>query len=314
MKKFKLVITVFFACAAIVLVAALGGNVKDGSSKTGSNQGVDIYYVNPDTYEIVSEKANIDGASTNEILNNTIKAMKSKPNDEELKSAIPDNVNVLSISAKNQTAYVDFSSEYYQLGKSDEMCLRGALVWTLTGLYFVDKVDITIEGAPLLKTDGEKYGDADRENTIITANIVADPVTSVKVVDLYFANADATGLNKEERKIEVNKNQPLEKYVMEELIKGPYEEGNVATVPSETKIRNISTTDGICYVDLSSEFVTKNNGGSTGETLTIYSIVDSLTALDNIDKVQFLIEGEKQDEYKGHIEFGKPFEAKDISP
>jgi germination protein M len=209
---------------------------------------------------------------------------------------------------------VDFSSGYYELGKSEEMCLRGALVWTLTGLYFVDNVDITIEGSPLLKIDGEKYGDANRENTIISASIVADPATTVKVIDLYFSNADGTGLNKEERKIEVNKNQPLEKYVMEELIKGPYDEGNVATVPSETKIRNISTTDGICYVDLSSDFVTKHNGGTTGETLTVYSIVDSLTALDNIDKVQFLIEGEKQDEFKGHMEFSQPFEAKDVSP
>ncbi|MCI1958653.1 MAG: GerMN domain-containing protein [Clostridia bacterium] len=314
MRKFKLVIIVFCVCAAIVLVAALTANFKDNSGKTGQNQGLDIYYVNQDTLEIKSEKANVDGASPDEILNNTIKAMKSKPNDEELRSAIPDNVDVLSIKAKNQTAYVDFSSGYYELGKSEEMCLRGALVWTLTGLYFVDNVDITIEGSPLLKTDGEKYGDANRENTIISANIVADPATTVKVIDLYFSNADGTGLNKEERKIEVNKNQPLEKYVMEELIKGPYDEGNVATVPSETKIRNISTTDGICYVDLSSDFVTKHNGGTTGETLTIYSIVDSLTALDNIDKVQFLIEGEKQDEFKGHMEFSQPFEAKDVSP
>ncbi|MCI1931455.1 MAG: GerMN domain-containing protein [Clostridia bacterium] len=314
MRKFKLVIIVFCFCAAIVLVAALTANFKDNSGKTSQNQGLDIYYVNTDTLEIKSEKENVDGASPDEILNNAIKAMKSKPNDEELHSAIPDNVDVLSIKATNQTAYVDFSSGYYELGKSEEMCLRGALVWTLTGLYFVDNVDITIEGSPLLKTDGEKYGDANRENTIISASIVADPATTVKVIDLYFSNADGTGLNKEERKIEVNKNQPLEKYVMEELIKGPYDEGNVATVPSETKIRNISTTDGICYVDLSSDFVTKHNGGTTGETLTVYSIVDSLTALDNIDKVQFLIEGEKQDEFKGHMEFSQPFEAKDVSP
>jgi germination protein M len=314
LRKFKLVIIVFCFCAAIVLVAALTANFKDNSGKTSQNQGLDIYYVNTDTLEIKSEKENVDGASPDEILNNAIKAMKSKPNDEELHSAIPDNVDVLSIKATNQTAYVDFSSGYYELGKSEEMCLRGALVWTLTGLYFVDNVDITIEGSPLLKTDGEKYGDANRENTIISASIVADPATTVKVIDLYFSNADGTGLNKEERKIEVNKNQPLEKYVMEELIKGPYDEGNVATVPSETKIRNISTTDGICYVDLSSDFVTKHNGGTTGETLTVYSIVDSLTALDNIDKVQFLIEGEKQDEFKGHMEFSQPFEAKDVSP
>ena len=41
--------------------------------------------------------------------------------------------------------------------------------------------------------------------------------------------------------------------------------------------------------------------------LTVYSIVNSLCELDEVEKVQFLIEGEKQIEYKGHIEFDKPF-------
>ena len=99
---------------------------------------------------------------------------------------------------------------------------------------------------------------------------------------------------------------------MDELIKGPQTKGNLATVPSETKVRNIMTQDGICYVDLSSEFVSRHSGGKDKELLTIYSIVNSLTALDDVSKVQFLIEGEKQEEYKGNVEFGQPFEPKEI--
>jgi len=313
LKKLRMIVIVFFACAALVVVVALTADLRNGSGNTGSNQGLDVYYVNPDTLELVSEKENVDGTSADIMLNNAVKAMKNKPNDEQLKSAIPDSVTVLSISCNNQVAHIDFSSGYYSLNKPDEMCLRGAVVWTLTGLYFVKKVDISVEGAPLLKTSGEVYGDADRENTLISPSIVSNPVTSVKIVYLYFPNSDATDLSKEERKIEVNKNQPLEKYVMEELIKGPQDKSNIAAIPNDTKIRSINTSDGICYVDLSSEFVTKRNGTEAEDKAMIYSIVDSLTKLGNIDKVQFLIEGEKQNDYRGHIDFGKPFEAKDIS-
>ena len=95
---------------------------------------------------------------------------------------------------------------------------------------------------------------------------------------------------------------------MEQLIAGPESKDLFPTVPPETKIRDVKVVDGICYVDLSMEFVTKHGGGSSGEAFTIYSIVNSLTELSNINKVQFLIEGEKLDEYKGDFDFGKPFE------
>ena len=40
---------------------------------------------------------------------------------------------------------------------------------------------------------------------------------------------------------------------------------------------------------------------------TVYSIVDSLTELDSVNKVQFLIEGEKINSKKDGIDFSKLF-------
>jgi germination protein M len=95
---------------------------------------------------------------------------------------------------------------------------------------------------------------------------------------------------------------------LEQLIAGPKEEDHYATIPPETKIMDVTTTsDGVCYVNLSQEFVTKHSGGSTGELLTIYSIVNSLSEMENVEKVQFLIEGEKVEAFKGHVDFSTPF-------
>ena len=107
--------------------------------------------------------------------------------------------------------------------------------------------------------------------------------------------------------VEVNANQTREKTVLEQLIAGPEEKGSVATIPIGTKIKDVTTTDdGTCYVNL-----LKHTGGEREELLTIYSIVNSLCKLDQIDRVQFLVEGKKLDTYKDNLQFKTPFTAVD---
>ena len=149
----------------------------------------------------------------------------------------------------------------------------------------------------------------DRSNVVIEPEISAE-TTEYAILTLYFANMDGTDLVTEERVIEVNANQTSEKTILEQLIAGPEELDVQRTVPVETKLRDVTTTnDGICYVNLSQDFVSKHSGGEMAEKLTIYSIVNSLCELDHIDKVQFLIEGKKVDQFKGTLELKTPFAA-----
>ena len=91
-----------------------------------------------------------------------------------------------------------------------------------------------------------------------------------------------------------------------ELIKGPSSHELIATMPSGTKLLNIETKDGVCYVNLSEEFVTKFSGGSG--VLNVYSIVNSLCSTESVTSVQILIEGEKGAEFGGFV-FDEPLEA-----
>ena len=49
-------------------------------------------------------------------------------------------------------------------------------------------------------------------------------------------------------------------------------------------------------------------GGSRAEMLTVYGIVNSLTEIAGIERVQILIEYEQIDTLTGHIDLGKPLE------
>lgn len=89
----------------------------------------------------------------------------------------------------------------------------------------------------------------------------------------------------------------LPETVMDELIAGPDTAG-LSTVLSNLKVRSVAVREGIAYVDFSKDNM---NGGSLSETLLIEQTVSSLTALEDIGAVQFLVDGEKAESLMGHI-------------
>jgi hypothetical protein len=90
-------------------------------------------------------------------------------------------------------------------------------------------------------------------------------------------------------------------------MKGPEESGKTAVIPQGSRLLSVETIDGVCRLNLSSEFVDNNPGGTASESVLINSIVNSLTELSYVEKVQFLIEGEKREVYT-HAVFDLPFE------
>ena len=176
-------------------------------------------------------------------------------------------------------------------------------------MEMVDTVELTVEGRPLRNQQGEKIGVMNRENVRIDGDVPAE-TTEYAILKLYFTNADGTDFQIEDRVVEVNANQAREKTILEQLIAGPLEKGYYPTVPADTKIRDVTTTkDGICYVNLSQDFLTKTATVNINDVVTVYSIVNSLCELEEVDKVQFLMEGEKIEDYKGVLDFSTPFTA-----
>ncbi|MEA4815688.1 MAG: GerMN domain-containing protein [Lachnospiraceae bacterium] len=292
--------------ALIVLAAILFISQKEKVSEEKNTIKINLYFPMAASSELKAESREISGNDEADILSNVLKELAGGPKTEGLSRALPENVKINSAKINGTAVTVDFSEEYSSLKSGEELLCRGSIVWTLTELDFIDSVAITVNGEPLLKSTGEEIGSMSRDDVVLDKEISPEPSSTV-TVKLYFADSTASHLEVEERNIEANPND-IEKKILEQLITGPESNDLSPTVPPETKIRDVKVVDGICYVDLSMEFVTKHSGGSTGEALTIYSIVDSLTELSNVNKVQFLIEGEKLDEYKGHLDFGKPFE------
>jgi germination protein M len=166
----------------------------------------------------------------------------------------------------------------------------------------------------------EKLGLKDTENdelrpvsSIVMNEDEAEQLADKAPVRLYFANDDNTKLLMEIRYIpmsEVKKSvNNLASVIVEELIKGPLQNTRLkATIPEDTKLCSpVSIDAGIATVDLTKHFIDNHPGGKEAEQITIYSIVNSLTELKEIQKVRFTIDGKESTEFKGHFQFDAPF-------
>jgi spore germination protein GerM len=155
--------------------------------------------------------------------------------------------------------------------------------------------------------------DQQQDNMTITQGTEKPDITQTPpekkeiTLTLYFPNLNADCVVPEERLVEVYNDAQLERIIFEELMKGPEESGKTAVIPPGSRLLSVETIDGVCRLNLSSEFVDNNPGGTAFESVLINSIVNSLTELSYVEKVQFLIEGEKREVYT-HAVFDLPFE------
>lgn len=154
-------------------------------------------------------------------------------------------------------------------------------------------------------------------SSIVLGEDEAKKLTDKVPIHLYFASEDNTKLKKEIRYIPLSEAKKsasnLASVIVKELIKGPSQGSSLlATIPAGTQLRSPVTIDaGVATVDFTKEFIEKHPGGRTAEQLTIFSIVNSLTELKEIQKVKFLIDGKSSKEFKGVYKFDVPFSRSD---
>ncbi len=307
------VIVFLIAVISVVVISCLGG------AKENNDNSVNIYFLNSSTNEIVSEKRTIPNGvillqenKKQEYIDAVKDEFMKGPKNTGNVIGLSDNISVISckfqeISDSKGNVEINFSKEYNELEDGQKLAFLSAISKTFTDLGFVDTVNVVVDGEKIQRDNSEPVEDI--KNETIEVNPHIEPYkTDNLVVKLYFSDEQAMGLCAEERDITIKEKESVERRIVEELIKGPTTDNLYEVIPPETKINNINTEGGICYVDLSKEFVSQHNGGSTEELLTIYSIVNSLTELDQVKQVQFLIDGVKETSLAGHVDFSKTFE------
>ena len=129
-----------------------------------------------------------------------------------------------------------------------------------------------------------------------------------KDIILYFADDKLMNLVAEKTEVQIDQ-EPLEEVILTKLKQGPKSEKLRRTISPHIQILGVEVVDSTAQVNISSSGL---HGGSTEEVFFIASIVKSLTELDYIDKVQFLVDGKKVESLMGHIYAKEPFTRESV--
>ncbi len=132
-------------------------------------------------------------------------------------------------------------------------------------------------------------------------------------VSLYFKNKENNTLVPESRSIDV-KELSKEPYIklINLLLEGPNDENLTKTLAEGTKVKNVEVKNNIAIINFSKEFIENHKGGAEEESATIYSIVNTLTQLNEINGIKILIDGEENKGFSDNmITFTEVFVKKD---
>lgn len=294
----KKIMCLLLSLTMLLSLSGCGQNEK----KKGEYQ---VYYLNMDMSKIVAEEYDSSGAEAEELIEELLTKLKSAPDSSKLRQTIPSNVTVNSFKINGAYLYIDFSEEYKALTATEEVLIRAAIVKTLLQTGVCSLITFTINSEPLLTQDGTLVGSMSADSFV--ENPGEQINTSVETtLTLYFSNKEGTGLVKETRTVHYSTNISMEKLIMEQLIEGPKKSSSMATVPSGTKLITVSMVDGVCYVNLSDSF--KSQNAEVNEEIVLYSIVNSLTELQGVQKVQISINGSNDGKVRYTYDLSKMYE------
>ena len=141
-----------------------------------------------------------------------------------------------------------------------------------------------------------------------------DPGTPADVphitATLYYANADGSALVPVQREVPLAEGAVAQGRQILAAQLEPAPEPHLSVIPMGTTLRAFYVTErGDAFVDLSREISANHPGGSFAELMTVYALVNAVTAnLPAIQRVQLLIDGKETDTLAGHVDLRRPLQ------
>lgn len=289
---------------ALVMALVLGSVAFSGCGKKETESKYKIYYVNEEQGEVLAESFVPSEETTQTMLEEMTEKLNKK--NAEGHTLLPENIEIQSCVDDDGMIRVDFNQEYHDLNPVDEVLLRASIVKDYVQIPNIYLVTITAEGTPIVDSQGQEIGamslDSFLENT--GKEIMA---YQYKELNLYFTNEEGNQLVPEARQVYYNGNTPIEKVIVEQLLRGPGESGHYVTLPSDTRIVGVSVADGIAYVNLGKQFV--DEALPVDAQIPIYSIVNSLIDAGNVSQVQISINGDTSLLFKDKVDMNQLFQV-----
>lgn len=290
--------------AALILLAGCSGN-----GETEAPSEYFMYYLSLEANKVVENACEPEASSGDEMIQEFVDRLNETPEGEDYQRLMPKDVKIDSYSLEDSTLILTIGGDYEQMERPREVLVRVGLVRAFTQISGVDRVQIVTENGELKDSAGNVIGAMTRESFVENAGSEINNY-QYTTLTLYFANETGDKLVPETRSVYYSTSVPLERVVVEQLVKGPAEEGHYAVLPSDTNILSVTTSENIAYVNFDNTFM--NGTMSVVQEIPIYALVNSITTNCPVQRVQFSIDGESDVTFRESMKLNQFYE-KDLS-
>lgn len=275
--------------------------ISCGSEHEGDSMHTyDIYYLDSQMTELVKEEYQTPQSKeeTKTLAQELLNEMRTSE-DAGFKSALGEDVEVTDIQCKESQISLYFSAAYNERNGTEEILSRAAIVETLCGIEGIDRVEFYVEDQPLM-ISGNAVGLMTAESFL--TDLEREGEGQTKMMTLYFSDDSGEFLVAAQTSVNYVSAAPLARLLVEYLIEGEEtilrtnkKNEVIPTVPASTVLNNLTIRDNVCYLDVSKE-INELMEGIRSEVV-VYSIVNTLCELPNVNRVQITVDGEPQEKY-----------------
>lgn len=294
-------------CLMLCLLTVMGCGKQE---QVDRSKIYNIYALNKEETKIVSSEYTVQSVEQDALIAELLEQLAVVPEKLEYKVPLMGNFKLLNYSLEEGQLILNFDALYHAQPVTTEVLVRAAIVQTLTQVEGVEYVSFQVMSEPLSDASGNVIGIMSADMFIDHAESEVDSREKLKV-RLYFANESGDKLIEMNRTLVYsnNANISMERLVVEQLIGGPTERVKDEVFPTinpDTKVISVTVKDGICYVNLNENFLTQIYNVTS--EVTIYSIVNSLVELPNVNRVQIAINGDSNVMYRENTSLAVAYE------
>lgn len=290
----------------LILCSVMGLCGCGAKQNTADGKIYHIYDINKEETKLVEREYVSSTTEEDKLIQELLEQLCVNGEKLEYRTPLSAPSDVINYSVENGIMTLNFDHWYEELQGTTEVLVRAAIVRTLVQIPAVERVSFNVNGKPLTDLAGIAVGMMDTDTFIENAGHEINAYEKVNL-HLYYANEQGDGLVEETRRnVVYNSNIPLEKLIVEKLIEGPVDENAYPVMNPSTKIVNVSLRDGVCYVNLSEDFLSQPY--SVLSEVTVYAIANSLAEMSSVNKVQISVNGETNLMFRENISLNNMFE------
>ena len=246
-----------------------------------------VYYADPNQRYLIGQSISIDLTNREELPGLLLEQMCTPPPDTELRSLIPADTQIRSVTLKDGLCSIDLSQEFVSnrfYSHTGQLLSLAGIVNTLCNVSGIDRVEFSVEGDLLVR-----YGSLSITGALLPDWRCLGPVrTGLGELEatIYLAHGQQTGLFPVPVRLQQTAGLSPEALMMRLLLEDSGMNGLQTRIPAGTRLNSIRLEKRICHVDLSAEFLKEAD-----PTWAVRVITASLCTLENVSAVRITVNG-----------------------